>query len=101
MTDADWKTTFARSLAVFLNGDGIHEPGPRGERVTDDSFLLCFNAHDQPLDFTLPDAAHGNSWSIALDCSTPTGDPAADPPRPAASTVQVAARCLLVLRRTA
>ena len=25
----------------------------RGER-TDDSFLLCFNAHDEPLDFTLP-----------------------------------------------
>ncbi|MET8427980.1 glycogen debranching protein GlgX [Nocardia sp. NPDC004860] len=101
MTDADWKTGFARSLAVFLNGDGINEPGPRGQRITDDSFLLCFNAHDQALGFALPDDRHGNAWSVALDCATPTGRPAADTVLPAAATVQVPARCLLVLRRTA
>lgn len=101
MTDTDWETGFGRSLTVFLNGDGIREPGPRGERITDDSFLLCFNAHDDALGFTLPDHAHGNDWSVELDCSTPTGRPALDTPHPAASTVQVPARCLLVLRRTA
>ncbi|GAB2556546.1 glycogen debranching protein GlgX [Nocardia heshunensis] len=101
MTDADWMTTFARSLTVFLNGDGIREPGPRGEPVTDDSFLLCFNAHDEELDFTLPAASYGNAWSTVLDCSTATGDPAEKTLRPAAATVQVPARCLLVLRRTA
>ena len=45
----------ARSLAVFLNGDGIPEPDARGQRVTDDSFLLCFNAHYDDIDFTMPD----------------------------------------------
>ena len=45
MTDDDWDAGFAKSLAVFLNGDGIREPDARGERITDDSFLLLFNAH--------------------------------------------------------
>ncbi|GAB4587426.1 glycogen debranching protein GlgX [Nocardia sp. IFM 10818] len=101
MTDADWETGFGRSLTVFLNGDGIREPGPRGEHITDDSFLLCFNAHDAALGFTLPDADHGAGWTVALDCSTPTGEPSANTTHPAASTVEVPARCLLVLRRTA
>ena len=29
-------------------------PNARGERVVDDSFLLCFNAHDEPVDFVTP-----------------------------------------------
>ncbi|WP_405497933.1 glycogen debranching protein GlgX [Nocardia sp. NBC_00511] len=101
MTDVDWETGFGRSLTVYLNGDGIHEPGPRGEAITDDSFLLCFNAHDQTLEFTVPGTAYGDSWMVALDCSTATGTPAVDVYHSAAATVQVPARCLLVLRRTA
>lgn len=101
MTDADWETGFGRSLTVFLNGDGIREPGPYGERISDDSFLLCFNAHDAAIDFTLPPTEHGIAWSMELDCSTPTGRPAADTAHSASATLPVPARCLLVLRRTA
>ncbi|WP_405135902.1 glycogen debranching protein GlgX [Nocardia sp. NBC_01388] len=101
MTDADWETGFGRSLTVFLNGDGIREPGPHGERISDDSFLLCFNAHDAAIDFTLPPAEHGTAWSMELDCSTPTGSPASDTAYYASATLPVPARCLLVLRRTA
>ena len=39
---------------MFLNGDAITEPDPRGERVRDDSFLLLFSADSQPCRFTLP-----------------------------------------------
>ena len=39
MTEEDWQTGFAKSLGVFLNGDGIDTPGPRGERIVDDSVL--------------------------------------------------------------
>ncbi len=53
MTDADWHTGYARSLGVFLNGDAITEPGPWGEDVRDQSFLLLFNAHREPVTFTL------------------------------------------------
>ena len=44
MTEDDWAAGYAKSLTVFLNGDAISEPDPRGERIRDDSFLLLFNA---------------------------------------------------------
>ena len=47
VTDSDWYAPGAKSLAVFLNGDAISEPDPRGERITDDRFLLLFNANDE------------------------------------------------------
>ena len=33
---------------------GDHRGRPRGERVTDDSFLLCLNAHYEDIEVTLP-----------------------------------------------
>ncbi|WP_336085932.1 glycogen debranching protein GlgX [Nocardia sp. SSK8] len=99
MTTADWDSGFAKSLAMLLDGDGIPEPGPRGERITDDSFLLCFNAHDEAIDFVVPGPEFGVEWTLALDCSTPTG--AADAVFAASAVLPVPSRCLLVLRRTA
>jgi isoamylase len=67
MTEQDWDNASVRSVAVFLNGLGIPDRDPRGERVTDDSFLLCFNAHDEPIDFTLPPAEYATAWELVLD----------------------------------
>jgi isoamylase len=71
MTAEDWDAGFAKSLAVFLNGLAIMEPDPRGERVTDDSFLLLFNAHHEPIPFTLPSAEFGETWESVLDTAMP------------------------------
>ena len=46
MPPEDWDSGFGRSIGVFLNGDGIRGRDQRGQRITDDSFLLLFNAHD-------------------------------------------------------
>jgi glycogen operon protein len=54
-------------MMVFVNGDGIPEPGPRGEPVVDDSFLVAFNAGEQALRFTIPDEVYGEGWTVALD----------------------------------
>jgi glycogen operon protein len=67
MTDQDWTTGFAKSLTVFLNGDAIREPGPQGERIVDDSFLLLFNASEEALEFTLPPRQYGSLWVPVLD----------------------------------
>ena len=40
MSEDDWAKGYAQSLAVFLNGEAIPSPSPRGEPVTDDSFFL-------------------------------------------------------------
>ena len=48
MTQHDWNSG-AHVLGLFLNGEGITAPGPEGERVEDDSFLLLFNASAERL----------------------------------------------------
>jgi glycogen operon protein len=67
MEDHDWEAGYARSLGVFLNGGAISEPGRRGEKVTDDSFLLLFNAHYEDLEFRIPQESFGPGWSTVLD----------------------------------
>jgi isoamylase len=73
MTDNDWQTGYARSLTVFLNGDAITEPGPRGETVRDDSLLLLFNANREPVTFTLPGARFGPGWEVVISTATAVG----------------------------
>jgi isoamylase len=112
MTDDDWSAGFAKSLTVFLNGDGISEPGPRGQRVRDDSFLLLFNASETDLKFEIPPARYGEQWERVLDTAQPAepgtasvsaaagGAPAAPagPAKPG-DTIDVCNRSLQVLRR--
>jgi isoamylase len=98
MCDADWDAGFAKSLAVFLNGDAISEPGQRGEPIVDDSFLLMFNAAEHDLEFTLPPPGYGEQWVTELDTADPR--PAADPPAvKAGEVVLLAHRSMRVLRR--
>ena len=69
MTPQDWSQSHAHAVMVFLNGEAIPEPGRRGERVVDDSFLIAFNAHDHPLTFTIPGTVYGDGWLVQLDTS--------------------------------
>jgi isoamylase len=67
MGEGDWHG-FARSIGVFLNGDAIPSRNARGERVTDDSFHVLFNAHHEPVPFTIPAGrAWGRRWVKVLD----------------------------------
>ena len=101
MTEEDWENGYAKSLAVFLNGKAIHELDARGERIVDDSFLLLFNAHHEPLTFTMPDASYGDVWNVVLDTAAPLLDDAVDGPRSvkAGTNFDVEGRSILVLRR--
>jgi isoamylase len=97
MTEEDWEAGFGKSVAVFLNGEGIPDRNARGERVVDDSFIMIFNAHDGSIDFTLPPSAWGAKWEIVLDTATPQlAEPA---PAEAQSVLTIEARSLCVLRR--
>jgi isoamylase len=100
MTHEDWNKSFHhRCVAVFLNGDAIDAPNARGERVVDDSFLLCFNAHDDYVEFITPQADYAQEWAVELDTNHPVGD--ADQVVSAEAKVRVEARSLLILRKTA
>jgi glycogen operon protein len=71
MTEEDWGTDFGRSVALFVNGEGIRERSPRGERHVDDSFLLCFNASEIMLEFVLPSPEFGEKWQVEIDTAEP------------------------------
>ncbi len=96
MSAEDWSTGFAKSLQVFLNGERIASPDRHGNRVVDDSFLVLFNAHHEPLDFTLPPATIGTQWEAEMATgSTPPVGTRFD----ADASVRVEDRSLLLLRR--
>jgi glycogen operon protein len=96
MDDADWENGFARSLMVFLNGDVIPEKDQRGQPVVDDSFLVLFNAHSEPLDFTLPTSAYGERWTAVIDTDETTKPGSEHEP---GSTLKVTDRSVVVLTR--
>ncbi|HEY8454930.1 MAG TPA: glycogen debranching protein GlgX [Actinopolymorphaceae bacterium] len=97
MTGRDWTAGFAKSLAVFLNGEAIREPGPQGERIVDDSFLLLFNASEDDLEFTLPGEQYGSAWEPVLD--TADDDLRDRVVVLANERTKVASRSLVVLKR--
>ena len=67
MPEENWNHDFAKSLAIFLNGEGIHTVGPTGEKTVDNSFLLMFNAHYESLDFVIPKRKYGLKWIKVMD----------------------------------
>jgi glycogen operon protein len=97
MTDSDWRAGYAKSVAVYLNGDAITEPDPRGDPVTDDRFLLLFNAGAEPVTFVLPDARLGASWEVVIDTTSPDGVMEAPLLQPK-SEIQMTAHAATVLR---
>ncbi|MUL77089.1 glycogen debranching protein GlgX [Mycolicibacterium sp. CBMA 226] len=99
MTDQDWNTPFGKSVAVYLNGQGIPDLDDRGQRVVDDSFVLCFNAHHEAIEFTLPPRPFGVRWQPVLDTASEVFAAEDDiPPLEAGAPVTVDGRALVVLR---
>ena len=98
MTQRDWRRGDARAIGMFLNGEEIHLLTPRGERVADDSFLLLFNAHYEPIEFKLPTKRFGTRWQLALSTAEPD---VAEGSRSyvARAAVPVESRTVIVLRR--
>jgi glycogen operon protein len=89
-------------MMVFLNGDAITEPGPHGERVRDDSFLIMFSADDQAVDFTVPGVKYGDRWAVVADTAADDAvGPAHRPQVVPGDHVALTGWSMMVLRRSA
>ncbi|HYZ29757.1 MAG TPA: hypothetical protein VE570_11910, partial [Thermoleophilaceae bacterium] len=96
MTKRDWNEQ--RTVGMFLNGQEIAGPGPHGEKVEDDSFLMLFNAYHEDVTFTLPTRRFGATWELVLT----TADPAMEEggfSAGARTQVSVMARSVMLLKR--
>ena len=69
MTQSNWQQPLQRSIAVFLNGDSLRAKGAQGERITDTSFLVLFNANDVDRRFSVPPELADRIWHLELDSS--------------------------------
>jgi isoamylase len=67
MAEESWNSPATGALMVFLNGSAITEPDRFGERVVGDDVLLLFNAHHEPVEFTLPDGDLEGRWRVEID----------------------------------
>jgi glycogen operon protein len=97
MTRRDWQGG-EHVLGLFLNGKEIDTPGPEGQTVEDDSFLILFNAHHEDRAFMLPRRRFGAQWTLELT----TADPSAAPGSAnygARTEVPVIARSIVILKR--
>jgi isoamylase len=95
MDEVAWSNGLAKSLMVFLNGSAIPGPDERGNPVLDDSFLVMFNAYNEPLGFTLPDEEYGGEWVTVVDTAAQELESRSLDP---AWQIQVQARSIVVLR---
>jgi isoamylase len=94
MTQRDWTAAEPRTLGLFLNGAEIRARTEHGEPIADDSFLLLFNAHSEPVVFTLPTRRFGAWWEVELA----TGE-APETRLGARALVPVQEHSLMLLRR--
>ena len=67
MAAEEWTNGFTRSLGLRLAGDAIEEVDESGRPIRDDTFLLLFNAHHEPVDFVLPAHRPRVRWDLVLD----------------------------------
>ena len=69
----DWSNTHAFSVMIYLNGSDIPETDWYGNQKVDNNFILIFNAHYEPIMFTLPDERYGKKWRLVVDTHNPKG----------------------------
>lgn len=72
LSEEQWlENQLNKAITVFLNGEELSAPDPRGRRIRDDSFLLFFNSDDQERGFFLPLALQSSSWEKVIDTNQP------------------------------
>ena len=74
----------------------VPRPDREGASVTDDSFLILFNEHHEPVEFRLPGTAIGEKRHVTVD---PFQSGETTPELHAEDSVHIEARSTLVLIR--
>ena len=98
MTEDDWVQHRETCVGVFLNGQAIMAPGPRGERIEDDSFLLLITATPEARKWTVS-GSWGERWSVVIDTAAEPAIVTDGTGEVVAGQILVHERSLVLLRR--
>src|SRR4051794_31745513 len=96
MTEADWFDDRLRAFGMFVSGDPLRAPGPRGEQLRDLSFLLWFNAQAQPGKAKIPLNRWVSAGEVVL--STDAGHPVGEHIS-AGEVIDIEPRSMIILRQ--
>lgn len=97
MEEHNWNEDFAKSLGVFLNGQGLHSVGMKGEKIIDNSFYIIFNAYHDHLEYVLPSTDYATEWVKILDTANAEESAVL---YPASSKIDIAGRSVVLLKST-
>lgn len=70
MEGEDWNEAFVRAMGYFLNGDAITGRDAWGQRITDKSFLIYFNASETDVEVTVPSHEISMTWEVVVDTAS-------------------------------
>jgi isoamylase len=75
MTEGDWANAQAKILCLLLSGEaGLMHLTARGDKETDDTFLLIVNASHEDAMQKLPASDAGVHWETLIDTAREDGD---------------------------
>ncbi len=97
MSGDDWQDPGLRAIGMFVSGDPLRSPGPRGEQLHDSSFMLWLNASEHDCEVTLPlnDWVQRGTVVLSTDPENAVGQPVK-----AGQTITVSARSLVLLQES-
>ncbi|HSU69092.1 MAG TPA: hypothetical protein VLJ39_19570, partial [Tepidisphaeraceae bacterium] len=71
MNPEEWHAGWVRCIGFQLNGRTLDDVNQVGEPIRDETFLVLFNPHHEPIKFFMPPRA-GTAWELLMDSKLPT-----------------------------
>ncbi len=101
MTGEDWAAGHAKTLCLLLSGEaGLMHLTARGEKETDDTFLLVVNASHEEMSQRLPAGQQGAHWQTLIDTAREDSDDDGERFDPGDEVGLVARSAKLLIRRS-
>jgi glycogen operon protein len=101
MSEQDWADAHAKMLCLLLSGEaGLMHLTARGEKETDDTFLLVVNASHLDVTQRLPTGEEAEHWEVLIDTGRDDDDEDGERFAPGEELGLVARSAKLLIRRT-
>ena len=79
MTEDEWNAGWVRCLGLCLSGKTLDDVDRMGERLRDDTYLICLNPHHEHIQFYMPPCVEGWAWELLFDTRTESTEMESEP----------------------